>query len=256
MVGADSTTMRTATVVEVVDGADVDGANVVADIGRNVVDGDEVDTTSGRTVVVVARSVGVVTRAVVVVVRMVVVVVTTIGRRVVVVVEKLGRIVVVVTIPRGRVVATRGTDVVVVVRRDRSVVPVTDGTVVTGANVVVVVEVDVVVDVDVVLAVPPPAPAGAGTVTVIDCGEPASTVLALPAVSATEKVPDAVSVDVTAPPPAVAVEVAFTVQTVLLVCTIDEIADNPAVSTKSVPLIAVAVVDSVAQSRPSLPVTV
>ena len=92
--------------------------------------------------------------------------------------------------------------------------------------------------------------------TVIDCGEPVKVVFALPAVSATEKVPDAVSVDVTAPPPAVAVEVAFTVQTVLLVCTIDVIADNPAVNTKSVPLIVVAVVDSVAQSRPSLPVTV
>jgi len=254
VVGADSTTMRTATVVEVVDGADVDGANVVADIGRNVVDGDEVDTTSGRTVVVVANRVVVVARVVVVVGR-IVVVVTTIGRKVEVVVEKLGRIVV-VTITRGRVVVTRGTDVVVVVRRGRSVVPVTDGTVVTGATVVAVVDVGVVVDVDVVLAVPPPPPAGAGTVTVTDCGEPVRVVFALPAVSATEKVPDAVSVDVTAPPPAVAVEVAFTVQTVLLVCTIDVIADNPAVSTKSVPPIAVAVVDSVAQSRPSLPVTV
>lgn len=209
-----------------------------------MVDGDDVDTTSGRTVVVVAGRVVVVGRMVVVV--------TTIGRKVVVVVvEKLGRIVVVVTITRGRVVVTRGTDVVVVVFRGRSVVPVTDGTVVTGATVVVVVDVDVVVTVP-----PPPPPAGAGTVTVIDCGEPVSVVFALPAVSVTEKVPDAVIVDVTAPPPAVAVEVAFTVQTVLLVCTIDVIADNPAVSTKSVPLNAVAVVDSVAQSRPSLPVTV
>lgn len=169
-------------------------------------------------------------------------------RRTVVVVTDTGDVVVVTTTAR--------TDVVVVRRARRTTVVVVVAavvgvTVVLGATVVVVVDV-VVVDVVVVV----PTLGGAGTVTVIDCGEPASTVLALPAVSATEKVPDAVSVDVTAPPPAVAVEVAFTVQTVLLVCTIDEIADNPAVSTKSVPLIAVAVVDSVAQSRPSLPVTV
>ena len=92
--------------------------------------------------------------------------------------------------------------------------------------------------------------------TVIDCGEPVNVVFALPAVSVTEKLAAAVNVDTTAPPPAVAVDVAFTVHTVLLVCAIDAIADNPAVSTKSVPVVAVAVVDSVAQSRPSLPVTV
>ena len=78
----------------------------------------------------------------------------------------------------------------------------------------------------------------------------------MPAVSETENVPDAVSVEVTAPPPATAVDVAFTVHTVLLVCTTDAMVEIPAVRTKSVPVSAVAVVDSVAQSSPSLPVTV
>jgi hypothetical protein len=91
---------------------------------------------------------------------------------------------------------------------------------------------------------------------VIDCGDPVRVVMALPAVSVTENVPAAVSVEVTAPPPALAVDVTFTVHTVALVCTMDEIAEIPAVSTKSVPVNAVAVVDNVAQSRPSLPVTV
>jgi hypothetical protein len=54
----------------------------------------------------------------------------------------------------------------------------------------------------------------AGTVTVIDCGEPVRVVFALPAWSETENDAAAVRVDVTAPPPAVAVEVAVTVQTV------------------------------------------
>jgi len=54
----------------------------------------------------------------------------------------------------------------------------------------------------------------AGTVTVIDCGEPVNVVWALPAVSATENEAAAVNVDVTAPPPAVAVEVAVIVHTV------------------------------------------
>ena len=51
-------------------------------------------------------------------------------------------------------------------------------------------------------------------VTAVDCGEPAMAVCALPAVSVIENVVAAVSVDVTAPPPFVAVEVAVIVQTV------------------------------------------
>lgn len=91
-----------------------------------------------------------------------------------------------------------------------------------------------------------------GTVTVIDCGEPDKVVIALPAGSETEKDAAAVSVEVTAPPPAVAVEVAVIVQTVFEVWAIDEIAEMPAVSVKSVP----AVVESDVQSSCSLPVTV
>jgi hypothetical protein len=61
----------------------------------------------------------------------------------------------------------------------------------------------------------------------------------------------AVSVDVTEPLPAVAVEVALTVHTVELVCTTDEIKEIPAKS-KSTP----ADVETVAQSIASLPVMV
>ena len=244
------------------------GRTVVV-VGRIVVVVEVVVTRRGRTVVVVVVLVDVVTttcRTVVevVVLRIVVVVV----RRTVVVV---GRIVVVtglsVVVVTGttEVVTTTGSDVDVttvgrdvVVVTDANVVVVGRTVVVVGRIVVVVVEVDVVdvdVDVDVVATVPPPLSC-AGTVTVIDCGEPVRVVLALPAVSVTENVPDPVRVDVTAPPPAVAVEVALMVQTVLLVCTIDEMAEMPAVRTKSVPVEVVAVVDNVAQSIPSLPVIV
>jgi hypothetical protein len=87
---------------------------------------------------------------------------------------------------------------------------------------------------------------------VIDCGEPVRVVWVLPATSAMLNEAAAVSVDVTEPPPAVAVEVAFTMQTVDDVCTIDETAEIPTVSVKSVP----AVVESVVQSMASFPVTV
>lgn len=152
-------------------------------------------------------------------------------------------------------VTTVGRDVVVVTDANVVVVDVVLGRMVVVVVVVVVVVEVVDVDVDVVATVPPPLSC-AGTVTVIDCGEPVRVVLALPAVSVTENVPDPVRVDVTAPPPAVAVEVALMVQTVLLVCTIDEMAEMPAVRTKSVPVEVVAVVDNVAQSSPSLPVIV
>ena len=92
----------------------------------------------------------------------------------------------------------------------------------------------------------------AGTVTEIDCGESVRVVSALPARSETENDSAAVSVEVTAPPPAVAVEVAVIVQRVFEVWAIDEIAEMPAVSVKSVP----AVVESDVQSSCSLPVTV
>jgi hypothetical protein len=52
------------------------------------------------------------------------------------------------------------------------------------------------------------------TVTVIDAGDPPRVVCALPAVSAAENELARVSVDVTAAPPNVAVEVALIVQTV------------------------------------------
>ena len=55
--------------------------------------------------------------------------------------------------------------------------------------------------------------APAGMVTVVDCGEPISVVWASPDVSAIEKVPEAVSVETLAPPPAVAEEVALIVHT-------------------------------------------
>ena len=51
-------------------------------------------------------------------------------------------------------------------------------------------------------------------VTAVDCGEPVRAVCALPAVSVIENVLAAVRVDVTDPPPFVAVEVAVIVQTV------------------------------------------
>ena len=69
--------------------------------------------------------------------------------------------------------------------------------------------------------------------------------------SVTENVPAAVRVDVTAPPPSTAVDVAVIVQTVDEVWTIPVIAEIP-VRVKSVP----AVVESVEQSIASLPVTV
>jgi hypothetical protein len=81
-------------------------------------------------------------------------------------------------------------------------------------------------------------------------------VRALPAGSDTENDAAAVRVETTAPPPAVAVDVAVTVQTVVDVWAIDEIAEIPAVSTKSVPVVVVAVVDSEVQSSWWLPVTV
>lgn len=86
----------------------------------------------------------------------------------------------------------------------------------------------------------------------IDCGEPVKVLRAFPAGSETENDPAAVSVEVTAPPPAVAVEVAVIVQRVFEVWAIDEIAEMPAVRVKSVP----AVVESEVQSSCSLPVTV
>jgi hypothetical protein len=95
-----------------------------------------------------------------------------------------------------------------------------------------------------------------GTVTVIDCGEPVSVVRALPAGSDTENDAAAVSVAVTAPPPAVAMDVAVTVHTVVDVWAIDVIAEMPAVRTKSVPVVVVAVVDREVQSSWWLPVTV
>ena len=97
---------------------------------------------------------------------------------------------------------------------------------------------------------------GAGTVTVIDCGDPESVVRAFPAGSATEKDAAAVRVETTVPPPAVAVDVAVTVHTVVDVWATDEIAEIPAVSTKSVPEVVVAVVDRLVQSSWWLPVTV
>jgi hypothetical protein len=165
---------------------------------------------------------------------------------------------VVVVIDAGEVVVvttTARTDVVVVRRTRRTTVVVVVVVVDVVVVDVVVVVVDVVV-VDVVVVVVAPTLGGAGTVTVTDCGEAVNVVCALPAVSDTENDAAAANDDTTAPPPAIAVDVAFTVHTVLLVCTIDVIADNPAANTKSVPAIAVAVVDSVAQSSPSLPVTV
>jgi hypothetical protein len=88
-------------------------------------------------------------------------------------------------------------------------------------------------------------------VTVTDCGEPVRDVCVLPAVSATLNDVARVSVEVTAPLPAVAVDVALTVHTVDDVCTTDEIKEIP-VRSKSIP----AVVETVAQSIASLPVIV
>ena len=51
-------------------------------------------------------------------------------------------------------------------------------------------------------------------VTTVDLGEPVKVVCALPAVSVIENEPAAVNVEVTAPPPAVAEDVAVIVQTV------------------------------------------
>jgi hypothetical protein len=75
---------------------------------------------------------------------------------------------------------------------------------------VIVPEVDVA-DVAAKVAVGAVVSAPAGMVTVTDCGEPMSVVCISPVVSAREKVPDAVSVDTLAPPPAVAEEIAVIV---------------------------------------------
>jgi hypothetical protein len=88
-------------------------------------------------------------------------------------------------------------------------------------------------------------------VTVIVCGEPVRVVWALPAVSVIENDAAAVSVEVTAAPPAVAVDVAVTVHTVDEVWAIPVIAEIP-VKSKSVPV----VVDKVEHVTSSVPVTV
>ncbi len=214
---------------------------------------------TGTTSTITRRAIVVVVDAVAVEARRVVVVTT--GRNVVEVVDvevvdvvtKGRKVVEVDVVTNGRtvvdveevdVVATRlRAVVVVVVRRGRTVVVVTTA----GATVDVV-----VTGMEVVVVVTTAGVAGAAIVTVIDCGEPASEVVVFPAVSAIENEPAAVSVDTTAPPPAVAVEATFSVQTFEVVWTIDEIAEIPAVSTKS----ELAVVESVAQLMASLPVTV
>ena len=87
--------------------------------------------------------------------------------------------------------------------------------------------------------------------TVVDCGEPVKVVCALPAVSVIEKLAAAVSVDTTALPSAMAVEVAGSCKTVDDVCTMLVIAEM-FVKVKSVP----DEVESVEQVMSSLPVTV
>ena len=77
---------------------------------------------------------------------------------------------------------------------------------------VMVPEVDVV-DVAPKVAVGAVVSAPAGMVTRVNCGEPISVVCAWPAVSAIEKVPEAVSVESLATPPAVAEEIALIVHT-------------------------------------------
>lgn len=149
------------------------------------------------------------------------------------------------TARRGRV----GGVVVVVTTIAGTVVVVVVVTTIVGMVVVVVVAVELVG----MVAGPGPVE---GTVTVIDCGEPVSVVRALPAGSDTENDAAAVSVAVTAPPPAVAMDVAVTVHTVVDVWAIDVIAEMPAVRTKSVPVVVVAVVDREVQSSWWLPVTV
>jgi len=73
----------------------------------------------------------------------------------------------------------------------------------------------------------------------------------LPAVSVIPNVPAAVKLELTVPPPAVAVDVAVMVQTVVEVCTMPVIAEI-LLKVKSVP----EVVDKVEQVMSSLPVTV
>jgi len=92
---------------------------------------------------------------------------------------------------------------------------------------------------------------GDAIVTVIVCGELVSVVWLLPAVSVTLKLAAAVSVEVVAPLPAVALDVAVTVHTVEDVCTMRSMAEM-LVRSKSVP----AVVDRVEHVIASLPVTV
>ena len=89
------------------------------------------------------------------------------------------------------------------------------------------------------------------TVTVIDAGDPVIAVCALPAVSVAENEVARVSVEVTAAPPNVAVEVAVIVQTLADVCAIPVIAEMP-VYVKSSPL----VVESVEQLIESPPAAV
>ena len=167
------------------------------------------------------------------------------------------------------VVVVAGTDVVVAETGARTVV-VVDGTVVDTATAAVVVTrgsvvrggrrtvvvgagatvVDVVVVVDVDDVVGLGGAAGDGTVTAIDRVETSMAVCALPAVSVIENDPEAVSVAVTAAPPAVAVDSAVTVQMDDEAPTATEVIDDrPAVSTKSADV-------SVEQSSGSSPVTV
>ena len=91
----------------------------------------------------------------------------------------------------------------------------------------------------------------AGTVTEVLWGDAVRVVCALPTASVIENDPAAVKVDVTAAPPADAVEVAVTVQIVDEVCAIEEMAEMP-VNVKSVP----SVTDNVVQSNASSPVIV
>jgi hypothetical protein len=162
-----------------------------------------------------------------------------------------GALVVVVT----AIVVVVTADVVEVVEVVRIVVDVVV-LVLAGSVVVDVLVVVVVVDVVDVLVVvgagppPPPPPPDEAIVTAIDCGDPPRLVCALPAVSVIENDVAAVSVDVTVPPPAVAVDVAVIVHVVEFVWAM-EIAEI-FVKSKSVP----SAVDRVEQVIASSPVMV
>lgn len=148
------------------------------------------------------------------------------------------------------VVVARRTDVVVVERRTRVVR--TDGTVVVVDNTTVVLEVVEVEVVATVVAVwPESPPPTAAMVTVVDFGEPASVVCALPTASVIEKLAAAVKVDTVAPPPAVAEEVTFNVHMTDEVCTIESMV-KIFVKVKSVP----ETVDNVEHVTSSEPVIV